>query len=68
MYEKGKYGLHKKGQIVKICMWSTTITPQELHFKIKRKAKWGFEKDFICFSNSKRKLRKIRRKRKGETK
>lgn len=48
----GKYGLHNKGEIVKITMWSTTIRPQELHFKLWRKGKWSYLTDFRAFSNS----------------
>ena len=63
MYDrsKGKYGLHSKGQIVKIELWSESIEPQELHFHIKRKGEFSFVSDFVAFSDSKKELKKIRK-------
>lgn len=63
--KNGKYGLHKCGDIVKIIAYSYTIKRQELHFKINKGTAWGYVDDFIAFSNSKRKLRRIKNENKG---
>ena len=62
-HEKGKYGLHKDNSIMEIEMYSTTIEPQELHFHYRRSAQWAFVHDFTHFSDDKKELIRVRRKR-----
>lgn len=66
--EDGKYGLLHDNTIVKIWAW-TTGCEQEIYFnytfwyklktKFNRTNAWAYRKDFIAFSDSKRKLRKF---------
>jgi hypothetical protein len=62
-FSYGEYGLHKDGWIVKIKYHSVDISPQEIHYKKRGNAYWSYFEDFIAFSNSKRKLRRLRRRR-----
>lgn len=66
--EDGKYGLLQDNTIVKIWAW-TTEGEQEIYFnytfwyklktKFNRINAWAYRKEFIAFSDSKRKLRKF---------
>lgn len=57
----GEYGLHRDGSIMKIGSWSTTISPQELHFNFKGYHEFGYTKDFFGFSDSKKALKNFRK-------
>lgn len=72
--EDCKYGLLYDNTIVKIYDWSSSYDiydrgSQEIYFnytfwyrlktKFNKKNAWAYRKDFISFSNSKRKLRKL---------
>ncbi len=69
----GDYGLLKKSNdIVKIHSWADAsyhyILPQEqevffYYGLFNRKSAWAFTTDFLCFSDNKKELKKIKKKR-----
>ena len=67
-FPEGRFGLHRKGEIVEIELWMEQDTgpKRELHFRVwtcgfRRKSRWGYYEDFEGFSNNRKELRKLRR-------